>query len=400
MVDPAVCPIPPGFEYIKKFSNNFYHFKETTGYNDGGWGEYNHGFSNRWKNSDIRSANIVCGFQFKIGPDPGWRWTHNVHSNTINFLGQVKSGDVSLFFPRQHSLHNDADIFVRDRGNYIVQLKWYIEPHDGPIVEASLKKEYPHGSYGGDYFQSEPHFFHSQPNPRPHLEQIRDGQWHSFLGVIYNDYHRRENHLTSGLFPIIGLWFSPVPTHNFNDFIFLGMGIDKDNMDPSPTLTYGVEDSNEYIGDHILAEHPLQIRIDDVPTNQVEIRNMYAANVRYTGIRPSEYFAICTAEARAIIDAQAEVVSLEKEAVNLSTEMKEGGPRYPALKSKYDNIQERKLPNAKSDLRAAEFIYGRCKEREMREVPSIPADDIVTGGVFSPLPKDGNVGTGGSWHTQ
>jgi hypothetical protein len=158
-----------------------------------------------------------------------------------------------------------------------------------------------------------------------------------------------------------------------------------------PGLGWPINLFGNVVGDDIaVPEHPLQIRIGDVPLDEIEIRNVYSASVKYTGIHPSQQFATCNAEAKAIIDAQGAIVNLEKEAANLSTEMKEGGPRYPALKSKYDNIQ-RKLANTKAYLRAAEFIYGRCKEREIGNIPSIPAVDVVTEGGFSPLPKNGNV---------
>jgi hypothetical protein len=359
MVDPALCPIPPGFEVMGNFSNEFEHFKETTGYDDGGWGGHNYGFSNRWKNSNIRSANIVCGFQFKIGPDPGWRWRRQPELSENKILGVVESGDVTLFFPRQHSINNNADFFFRDRGNYLVALKWY----NSIATEAYLNKEYPHGSYGGmNHFPSEPHWFRSQPNPRPHLEQIRDGQWHSFLGVIYNDWYRRKTYVTSGFFPTIGLWFSPIPTHNFNDFIFLGMGIDMENMKPDPVLTYGVEDSGKLLGDHILAEHPLQIRIDDVPTNQVEIRNVYAANVRYFGARVPYNPALCNSEAKAVRDAKARIVNLKKQEAEARRNYVDGGfgDESDPWRQIMDNIINIELPNANADLSTAIFNYGKC----------------------------------------
>ena len=74
MVNPSHCPIPPGFEVIGNFNDDFDHFKDTTGYGSYRFLPREQGVSKRWKNSNIRSANIVCGFQFKIGPDPGERW--------------------------------------------------------------------------------------------------------------------------------------------------------------------------------------------------------------------------------------------------------------------------------------------------------------------------------------
>lgn len=79
VTDPSLCPIPPGFEVIGGFNDDFRHFTDFTGYkhfeptptNDLGW---NVGVSKRWKNPNIRGAGIVCGFQFKIGPNVGERW--------------------------------------------------------------------------------------------------------------------------------------------------------------------------------------------------------------------------------------------------------------------------------------------------------------------------------------
>jgi hypothetical protein len=70
MVDPSLCPIPP--ELSKgNISDDFDKYKTTTGY--GIFGR-EHGYSHRWKNTKIRSANIVIGFQFKIGPEVAYRW--------------------------------------------------------------------------------------------------------------------------------------------------------------------------------------------------------------------------------------------------------------------------------------------------------------------------------------
>jgi hypothetical protein len=152
---------------------------------------------------------------------------------------------------------------------------------------------------------------------------------------------------------------------------------------------------NLFGDDLALAEHALQIRIDDVPLNEIEIRNVYSANVNYIGIHPSEYFAICTAEARTVLDAQAAIVKLqerlEEPRINYVKPGRGFGDEPNPWRQIMDSIINIELPNARSDLRAAEFIYGRCKERNM---VSIPADDFVTGGVFTPLPNNGKIPTG------
>jgi hypothetical protein len=67
---PSLCPIPPGFEVIGGFNDDFEHFKNVTPYDkfEENSNVVNFGVSKRWKNSNIRSDGIVCGFQFKIGP--------------------------------------------------------------------------------------------------------------------------------------------------------------------------------------------------------------------------------------------------------------------------------------------------------------------------------------------
>jgi hypothetical protein len=58
-------------------------------------------------------------------------------------------------------------------------------------------------------------------------------------------------------------------------------------MFPNGPLKGSIEESNIVIGDELFRpEHALQIRIDDVPLNQIEIRNVYAADVIYHGAIP------------------------------------------------------------------------------------------------------------------
>jgi hypothetical protein len=80
-------------------------------------------------------------------------------------------------------------------------------------------------------------------------------------------------------------------------------------------LILGIEDSNSVWGDNpFWPEHALQIRIDDVPTEQVEIRNVYAAKVKYIGeIPPQNPAALCRSEAKAISDAQVKIEELQTE---------------------------------------------------------------------------------------
>ena len=413
-VDPALCPIPPGFEVIGGFNDDFRHFKNGTGYENfkGDDGIHNYGVSKRWRNPNIRSAGIVCGFQFKIGPTIGSRFIITQDPVTkqtkAEFLGEVDSGDISLHFPRRERTGGD-------RGGYIVSLKWYRDNFndDGSITEAKLDKEIPHSTYGGVNRFREHDFVRDRQNPRSiEKTQIRDGQWHSFLAVIYNDWHRSGvsgSAGTSEQFPIIGLWYSHVPTTDFKDFKLMGMGADNGNMPPRGPLKEAIghdqhpiidlddlldfpDDIHELVGklddiflpgvgsiinlfggdvvgdDLFVAEHALQIRIDDVPLNEIEIRNVYAASVNYIGISPPQGHPLCGAKAKAIIDAQANIENLQRKA----NEALENRNKHPPLglgseqwriwDEIHNNLTTVEIPNAKSDLRAAEFLYGRCIE--------------------------------------
>ena len=300
MVDPSRCPIPPGFEVIGGFSDEFDHFRETTGYGPILPLDFREqGYSNRWKNPNIRSVNIVAGFQFKIGPHVGHRWQgldgQLLKSLTSKDIGEADSGDIGLYFPR-------TDQVTGNRGSYVAQIKWVNENNPiavndahGLVTFGKLDKEFPHPVYANtNYFVLHPEYrFRSLPNPQenPNLQlpQARDGQWHSFLAVIFNDYYLSAPGPTIGEpSPTIGLWYSHNPTFRFDEFTFLGMSIDKKPetiggkcMFPGDPLILSIELSDGIFGNDIFeAEHALQIRIDDVPTEEVEIRNAYAANVR------------------------------------------------------------------------------------------------------------------------
>src|SRR6476620_8984358 len=98
VTDPSLCPIPPGFRVIGGFNDAFDNFRDTSPYeswkdeNGVDHGE-NDGVSKRWKNPELRNANLLCGFQFKIGPDLGTRWKDPIFGGSET-IGTVTGGDV------------------------------------------------------------------------------------------------------------------------------------------------------------------------------------------------------------------------------------------------------------------------------------------------------------------
>jgi hypothetical protein len=192
VTNPAQCPIPPGFSVIGNFNDDFHHFKNTIPYSK--WEDANGnnvgpntGVSKRWRNPIIRSTGIVCGFQFKIGPNNGERWFDGELPSEFKIFGKVTGGDVNLFFPRRDGPGGD-------RGSYLVSLKWFVDKEGKDLpTEGELDKKIPHGKYAKvDLFTNTLPDLLTQPtpdNPKPvlenpslKLEQIKDGQWHNFLG--------------------------------------------------------------------------------------------------------------------------------------------------------------------------------------------------------------------------
>jgi hypothetical protein len=144
------------------------------------------------------------------------------------------------------------------------------------------------------------------------------------------------------------------------------MGIDMGNMQPRGPLILGIEDSNTVWGDDpFLPEHALQIRIDDVPTEQVEIRNVYAANVRYIGeIPPQNPPALCRSEAKAISDAQTRIKELQTEYDVIQSDLGDfTGTELEIRKDRLRHLRDFLIPKAKSQLSTAKFTYGECKKR-------------------------------------
>ena len=104
-----------------------------------------------------------------------------------------------------------------------------------------------------------------------------------------------------------------------------------------------------------MAEHALQIRIDDVPLSEIEIRNMYAASVKYNGMpTPHQGSGLCMAQAKAVFDAQAKVEKLKNEATTASENMSEpgiglGGEQFKIWQEVLENLRKVEIPNAISE---------------------------------------------------
>ena len=432
------CPVPPGFEPIGTFNDEFENFKTMTWYshfdNENGIDlGLNFGVSKRWKNSNIRSDGIVCGFQFKIGPTVGVR-TGLTEDTGFPFsaFGKVRGGDINVHFPRRDGPGGD-------RGGYIASLKWFTNRKvgGGLLTEGEMGKEIPHGEYHDkNHFKIKIPNVLSQTNLKANLEnpvsdpelEILDGEWHSFLAIAYNDWYFRfepdnPQEPTIGklkgspeLLPVIGLWYSDTPTTNFNDFKLLGMGMDLGNMKPRGPLKEGIGDddhpiidigdildipnidslndfidshndiflpgvgsltnlfSNNAVGDDLFrAEHALQIRIDDVPENEIEIRNVYAASVKHVGIRSPQSFSLCGAEARVINDIQAKIQDLQTKLTEAQSHLTHGfgSPEFEAWRQFSEQLNER-IANASCELHAAEFNYLKCPKSIIVVNPDLP----------------------------
>ena len=147
------------------------------------------------------------------------------------------------------------------------------------------------------------------------------------------------------------------------------MGVDLEDMPPNGPLIEDIEDSNLIWGDNpIWPEHPLQIRIDEVPTEQVEIRNVYAASVEYIGEISPPNPVFCRSEAKSINDAQVKIEDLMRQAEDARKKMIQpgqgfGGEGFNIWRDIYENIINIELPNARSRSYYAKFMYGHCKKR-------------------------------------
>jgi hypothetical protein len=232
-------PIPAGFTRASNFSlGSDWKFwgKYTTNYASGGEGP-----SERWDNAKMNKLDMVAGFDFKIGPDFDYK-TGTIQGNPLD-------GVVALKFPRCVSVGGE-------RGDYIPHIDWKVD--DGNSI-GMAGKEWPHPVTSQLKFNTD--------NPMPQIGDIKDGKWHSFLAAVYND--PKNNDAVT-----IQLWYNPTASGNLQDYIYLGKSIDTptNRMEPGPILPYDCQITTG-------GTHPMQIRIDAIPENELFVRNMYAAEV-------------------------------------------------------------------------------------------------------------------------
>lgn len=273
LIDPFLFPIPPGFEVKGDISSDFEKYKTTTSYGSF-FGNKEFGYSHRWKNQNIKSADIVLGFQFKIGPEVAQRWTFKRQGRIqVKEFKDRFSGDINIIFPR-------AEPGTNLRGVYGLNIEWTI-PQDGVgddrvTSQPGFYKEIPHGDYSGEHgFDG----LFNVENPMPHIGNVIDGKWHGFLAAIWNQEYNK--------FPAVAAWYNPSDTLDFKDYIFLGMGVDQPPdklIPPREPLSWGINEKSEF-GSNIWgnalfkAEHDLGVRIDEFSSENVAVKNMYAANV-------------------------------------------------------------------------------------------------------------------------
>ena len=239
IIEDQQYPIPAGFIRVGNFSlGSDWKFwgRNTTDYASGGEGP-----SERWENIKMNKLDMVAGFDFKIGPDFDYK-TGIVQGNPLN-------GVVALKFPRCVTVDGE-------RGDYIPHIDWKV---DGSNSIGMAGKEWPHPVTSQLKFNID--------NPMPQIGDIKDGKWHSFLAGVYND--PKNNGTVT-----IQLWYNPTASGNLQDYVYLGKSVDAptNRMEPGPILPYGCQITTG-------GTHPMQIRIDAIPENELFVRNMYATEV-------------------------------------------------------------------------------------------------------------------------
>jgi len=161
MVDPRRCPVPPGFYLRGEINDDFNEWnyfgypQHTTEYSSSG----KHGYSHRWDNRDVRSANIVAGFQFKIGPHIAQQW-QEIDGQTVYF--DITKCSVDLKFPRMNEPEGDPT----NRGVYMLTIDCFADGSevDGRKAVGKAGKEFPHPITRGYFFNE---FGGPGSDPRP-----------------------------------------------------------------------------------------------------------------------------------------------------------------------------------------------------------------------------------------
>lgn len=233
-------PVPEGFVRVGIFNTNFVFWdKFETNYVSG-----TNGPSMRFDNETMTARDMLVGFEFKIGP------RHGVRGDDM----------IDIKFPRCNQPGGE-------RGNYIVHIEWHT---DGSNSEGGVGSEWPHPVTASYDFNTD--------DPNPTIGNVLDGQWHGFLAACYNNSKGNV---------VLKSWYNQNATNNISDYVYLGSSIDvSGQIAPAPKLPFA---SYGYTGN---GTHPLQIRIDEIPSNDLaggpykypstnfNIQNMFACEIR------------------------------------------------------------------------------------------------------------------------
>ena len=216
-------PIPTGYKPIGGISTKFdWWGRHETNYKSGGKGP-----SERWDNDELGKAlNALSGYEFNLGTRHGKRGSDNI----------------DLKFRSNH--HNS-----KSGGWLIPFIDWEEDGSDG---SAGVGKEYPHSTTS--------HLDFNVQGKGVKVKNIKDGNWHGFLGACFND--------KNGV-PTVYLWYAENPTGKFSDYRLLGISKDT-GMKPGP-----VADKIDIKGGK---PQSLQIRMDEVP--DAKIRNAFAVEIQ------------------------------------------------------------------------------------------------------------------------
>ena len=302
----------------------------------------------------LKKMNMERDSNSRWGPKAARRWKDDPAGILPRTYYDRTEGGVHLKFPR--CKHNS-----RDRGVYMLSLKWFA---DGRNSVGRAGKEFPHPHTVGVPFNTH--------NPEPVIGDIKDGKWHGFLAAVYNDIYTGA--------PTMKLWYNPHATQKREDYIYLGTSEDapKKKMKPGPLLPWSIE----WAGNSLFkVEHVLEIRIDDIPKNQLQIRNMFATEVIVEKVpRDRDIPAfVCRSEAAALREARILFDKLEDKLRELEARLMvtvRPSFQHSQILAEIARLRE-KLLSAIARLNGSTRVYNDCMSRN-RPIGPRPFD-ISTG---------------------